>query len=64
MPVARAAFGGGNSGSTDELRRIQAITEARMRRADPLHEVATQLAYQRAPIAAKSGIALPRVPLP
>lgn len=62
--LATRSGGGGDSNSTDELRRIQGITEARMRRADPLHEVATQLAYQRAPIAAKAGIGLPRVPLP
>ena len=61
-----AARGGGSSdaGVTDEMRRMQGITEARMRRTDPLHEVATQLAYGRAPVASRAGIDLPRVPLP
>ena len=58
-------FGSGSGGSgNDELRRIQGITEARMRRVDPLHQVATQLAYQRAPIAAKQGINLANIQLP
>lgn len=62
--LATTGSGGGGSAGSDELRRIQGITEARMRRVDPLHQVATQLAFQRAPIAAKQGIALTNVPLP
>lgn len=56
--------GNGSGGGSDELRRIQAITEARMRRVDPLHQVATQLAYSRAPIASRNGIDLTNVKLP
>ena len=66
LVASLATSGGGNSaaGGSDELRRIQAITEARMRRVDPLHQVATQLAFQRAPIAAKQGINLANITLP
>jgi hypothetical protein len=65
-----AMAGGGNSGGgangpgSEELRRIQAITEARMRRADPLHQVAVQLAYGRAPVSARQGVDLNNVRLP
>lgn len=66
--IAGLATRGGGSGAAgagmDELRRIQAITEARMRRVDPLHQVATQLAFQRAPIRARQGIDLTNVTLP
>lgn len=63
--IATANGGGSNSGTTnEELRRIQGITEARMRRADPLHQVAVQLAYDRAPISARRNTALQTVPLP
>lgn len=63
--LATNGGGGGNgSAGTDELRRIQAITEARMRRADPLHQVAVQLAYNRSPVSARDGISLANVPLP
>lgn len=56
--------GNANAGNTDELRRIQGITEAQMRRSDPLHQVAVQLAFQRAPIRAREGVTLGNVPLP
>lgn len=65
--IATARSGGNGSGGgagSDELARIQAITEARMRRADPLHQVAVQLAFNRAPISARNGISLQNVPLP
>lgn len=66
IPMLAAAGGGGGSknAGSDELARIQAITEARMRRADPLHQVAVQLAYNRAPISARNGISLQNVTLP
>lgn len=66
--IASLAMGSGggpaSGGGNDELRRIQGITEARMRRVDPLHQVATQLAFQRAPITARNGIDLTNVRLP
>lgn len=61
--LVSATSGGGNTGNAD-LSRLNAITEARMRRADPLHQVAVQLAYGRAPIRARNGISLQNVPLP
>ena len=66
LPALMAANGGGGNsgGGSGELARIQAITEARMRRADPLHQVAVQLAYNRAPVSARSGVSLQNVPLP
>ncbi len=68
IPALMAATGGGggngSGAGSDELARIQAITEARMRRADPLHQVAVQLAFNRAPISARNGISLSNVPLP
>jgi hypothetical protein len=65
--LAAGGFGGAGGGAgsgNDELRRIQGITEARMRRVDPLHQVATQLAYSRAPIKARQGTALADIRLP
>lgn len=50
--------------SEDQARRLQAITEARMRRVDPLHEAVTQLAFGRLPVSSRQGIGLPRVALP
>lgn len=50
--------------SEEQARRMQAITEARMRRVDPLHEAVTQLAFSRLPVSSRQGIALPRVALP
>jgi len=68
IPMLAMAGGGGggdvNGQGSDELRRIQAITEARMRRADPLHQVAVQLAYGRAPVSARQGVELNNVRLP
>lgn len=66
-PLLTSLFAGrGNSGSgaTDEMRRMQAITEAQMRRADPLHQVAVQMAYGRAPTRYRQGTALSNVQLP
>lgn len=48
----------------DQLRRLQAITEARMRRVDPLHQAATQLAFGRLPVSSRNGITLTNTPLP
>lgn len=53
-----------DSGATEEQRRIQRMTEAQMRRADPLHQVAVQLAFGRTPVNYRQGIALNNVPLP
>lgn len=44
--------------------RMNAITEARMRRVDPLHEAVTQLAFGRLPVSSRNGIAMTRIPLP
>ncbi|MEY2873003.1 MAG: hypothetical protein RLZZ373_374 [Pseudomonadota bacterium] len=64
LSMATSGGGGGNGQDAGELDRIRAITEARMRRADPLHQVAVQLAYGRAPLSARQGIALNNVQLP
>lgn len=59
---------GGNSQATDQAMadasRLNKITEARMRRVDPMHEAVTQLAFGRLPVSSRNGIQLPRVPLP
>jgi hypothetical protein len=66
--TAALAGGDGSNASTraseEQARRMQAITEARMRRVDPLHEAATQLAFGRLPVSSRQGLTLPRVPLP
>lgn len=55
--------GGGSTGQDDaQLKRIQAITEARMRRADPLHQMVVQLAASRMPTNVQRPV--PDVPLP
>lgn len=64
LVAAGRGGGGNNAGTTDELRRMQGITEAQMRRADPLHQVAVQLAYGRAPISARNGVSLQNIQLP
>jgi hypothetical protein len=64
LTMATSGGGGGNGQDSGELDRIRAITEARMRRADPLHQVAVQLAYGRAPVSARQGVALNNVRLP
>ena len=62
------ASGDGTSDQTRALEqqaaRNAAITEARMRRTDPLHEAAVQLAFGRLPVSSRNGITLTRVPLP
>jgi len=70
-PLALSALGGlggggngGNAQGMDEMNRIARITEARMRRADPLHEAAVQLAFAGLPNYGREGITLPKVPLP
>jgi hypothetical protein len=50
--------------SEEQARRMQALTEARMRRVDPLHEAITQLAFSRLPVSSRQGFSLPRVALP
>jgi hypothetical protein len=66
--TAALAGGDGSNAATraseEQARRMQAITEARMRRVDPLHEAATQMAFGRLPVSARQGLTLPRVPLP
>lgn len=55
---------GGPMPGFENAERMADITEARMRRTDPLHEAVTQLAFNRLPVSARDGIALPRIPLP
>ena len=63
--AALAARGGNPSATADTaaLSRIQGITEQQMRRADPLHQAVTQLAYQRLPISARAGTTYDPLPL-
>lgn len=56
--------GSGADANADQLRRINAISEAQMRRADPLHQVATNLAFSRLPINARQGVTMSNIPLP
>jgi len=70
-PLALSALGGlggggngGNAQGMEEMNRIARITEARMRRADPLHEAAVQMAFGGLPTYGRQGITLPKVPLP
>jgi len=68
--IAASLMSGGDGTNADtraseeQARKIQAITEARMRRVDPLHEAVTQLAFGRLPVSSRNGINLPRVALP
>lgn len=62
LVASLAGRGGGNSQNSAETQRIQQITEARMRRADPLHQMAVQLAASRMPINVQRPV--PDVPLP
>ena len=56
---------GGGGQTSPEAQRMQQMTEARMRRVDPLHQAITQLAWGRLPTNARSGIAPPtNSPLP
>jgi hypothetical protein len=55
---------GGGQDDAEELRRIQAITEAQMRRADPLHQAAVQLAFGRMPTNYRQGVTMNPVRLP
>lgn len=48
----------------DQANKLAAITEARMRRVDPLHQAVTQLAFSRLPDTSRNGIALTPVDLP
>ncbi len=48
----------------EELKRLSRITEAQMRRTDPLHQVATNLAFGRMPTNYRQGVQLKDVPLP
>lgn len=58
-----AGGNGGGGGESEEAKRLHQITEARMRRVDPLHQAVTQLAWGRLPINSRNGIAAP-VPSP
>lgn len=60
--LAGSGGGGGSAANNAQLSRLQAITEARMRRVDPLHQMVTQLAASRLPISVQRPI--PNVPLP
>lgn len=63
--IAALASGNGGGADSEEARRIQQITEARMRRVDPLHQAVTQLAWGRLPINARAGVTAPQpLPLP
>jgi hypothetical protein len=62
--IAGLASGRGNQQDTEQLERIQQITEAQMRRADPLHQAAVQLAFGRMPTNYRQGIDLKNIPLP
>jgi hypothetical protein len=53
---------GGNGSQSGELDRIKQITEARMRRVDPLHQAITSLAMSRLPTNMQRPV--PDVPLP
>ena len=53
---------GGGGTNTAEIDRIKQITEAQMRRADPLHQAITSLAMSRLPTAFQRPV--PDVPLP
>jgi hypothetical protein len=69
VPVALAATRGSGTSpdaqaDLDQARRLSAITEARMRRVDPLHEAVTQLAFGRLPTRSRDGLALTRIALP
>ena len=68
IAAALATRGDGTNDATrsseEQARRLQAITEARMRRVDPLHEAVTQLAFNRLPVSSRQGLNLPRVALP
>lgn len=55
----------GDQSGAEEMRRIHDITEARMRRVDPLHQAVTQLAWGRLPTSSRQGVAAPVMsPLP
>ena len=57
--------GGSGGGSSADVQRLNAITEQRMRRVDPLHQAVTQLAWGRLPTSSRQGIAPPmNTPLP
>lgn len=56
-----AALSGGRGGGANSANaeRLNALTEQRMRRVDPLHQAITQLAWNRLPTSARQGIAPP-----
>lgn len=62
--IAGLAGSRNNGEPSAETQRIQAINEAQMRRADPLHQVATNLAFGRMPLNYRQGVTLKNVPLP
>lgn len=65
--IAALTGGRGDSANpqdTEELRRIQAITEQRMRRVDPLHQAVSALAFSRMPTSSRQGITFTNSPLP
>lgn len=57
--------GGGGGTSSESTERLNAITEQRMKRVDPLHQAITQLAWGRLPVNSRQNIAPPTYkPLP
>lgn len=67
-PVIAALASRGSNGSQQAdsaaLARQQQITETQMRRADPLHQAVTQLAYNRMPVSSRQGTTFDVLPLP
>lgn len=63
--VVGGLSGGGGGGNSPDVQKLNAITEQRMRRVDPLHQAVTQLAWGRLPTSSRQGIAPPTYqPLP
>lgn len=58
--------GGGNNNAAipAELQRYLGLSEARIRRADPLHQAAVQMAWEGLPTYGRQGITPTKVPLP
>ena len=67
LPLLTGMGPGGGSGTPeipDELKRYLGLSEARIRRVDPLHQAATQMAFQGLPTYGRQGITLNKVDLP
>jgi hypothetical protein len=62
--ASRPSGSSADAAGLEDLKRLNGITEARMRRVDPLHQAVTQLAYGRLPVSSRDGTQLVNVPLP